>query len=87
LKLHGRGLSYKEYTKPVYRGFNPSSPFYDKDAYKRNSIGCWTTFQSCTLDINIALGFSQSPQGKKFALNRELLVFEIYLTNKNEPAT
>ena len=44
LKLFGPSLSYKTFTAPIYRGFNPLSPYYKVDDYKRNSIGMWTTF-------------------------------------------
>lgn len=78
LSLFGKQLKYNQYTKPIYRGFDPSSPYYFKDAYARNSIGTWTTFQSCTTDKKVALGFSKSPQ-KNFQQKKELLIFEIYL--------
>lgn len=80
-------MSYREYTKPVYRGFNPLSEFYNKDAYSRNSIGCWTTFQSCTKSKNVALGFSIQPQKKMFDIAKEVLIFEIYLSRENSPPT
>jgi hypothetical protein len=83
----GPQLSYKDYTKPVYRGFDPFSDFFDRDLYKRHSIGTWTTFQSCTLDKEVALGFSLEPQEEAgtFDQHKELLIFEIYLNGQNSP--
>ena len=44
LKDHGPKHTYKQWDKPVYRGLNPNSPFYNKDEYARNSVASWTAF-------------------------------------------
>jgi len=44
LRDHGMKHTYKQMEKPVYRGINPNSEFYNKDEYARNSVATWTAF-------------------------------------------
>ena len=63
--------------KPVYRGINKY--FFNKDDYQINSINFWPRFSSTSKDKRVARNFN--------AVNGETVIFEIFLSSKNDPPT